>query len=73
MRIVHTGDGAEPDHETLAEAAQRALIAALAESPVALMILWETPRAVNWCAVPPAESVERGLVGLVSRHLNAEE
>ena len=73
LRIVRAGDGAEPGDETMAEAAQRALLAALAEGPVALVILWETPEAVNWCAVPPSQAVERGLIALVSRHLEPEE
>ncbi len=73
LRIVRAGDGAEPEDETMAEAAQRALLAALAEGPVALVILWETPEAVNWCAVPPSLAVERGLIALVSRHLEFEE
>ena len=73
LRVVRAGDGAEPEDETMAEAAQRALLAALAEGPVALVILWETPKAVNWCSVPPSQAVERGLIGLVALHLNAEE
>lgn len=73
LRIVRAGDGAEPTDETMAEAAHRALLGALAEGPVALVILWETPKAVNWCAVPPSQAVEHGLIGLVSRHLNPEE
>lgn len=73
LRIVRSDDSAGDATETFAEAAQRALLGALAERPVALMILWETPKAVNWCAVPPSEAVERGLIGLVSEHLTIEE
>ncbi len=73
LRIVRAEDGADPTTETIAEAAQRALLGALAEGPVALVILWETPCAVNWCAVPPSEAVERGLIGLVTQHLHTEE
>lgn len=73
LRIVRVEDGAEPSSETIAEAAQRTLLGALAEGPVALVILWETPNAVNWCAVPPSQAVERGLVGLVAQHLAIEE
>ena len=73
VRIVRAGDGAGPAEETMAHAAQRALLAALAEGPIALVILWETPTAVNWCAVPPSQAVEHGLISLVSRHINPEE
>ena len=47
LRIVRAEDGADTTTETIAEAAQRALLGALAEGPVALVILWETPKAVN--------------------------
>lgn len=60
LRVASPGEG-QPE-AGFADTARAALEQALADGAVALVILYETPGVRDWVAVPPAESVARGLV-----------